>query len=341
MFFEDLPSSWIEHLRSKETEQAFLAISDNVDPFRRYVPREVTLEILMKFLKPEDVLKTLQEYYKYDERSAKIIAQEIKYNVLRPISEDLLLYQIDINKIDAGAPEPKEELKPLTNTANEEPPIIFEAKEIPVSGEKREAKDTPLIIHEEKTLPNSWGAQNEKKTFASKSFSSFGFFKDKKIKETVPDQIRAKIETFVGEKMSDKDKKIVNYNEFKTPISTFEESGEFINLDTFQVVGQKKDQVSHESKIEEITKQTPPMRQSFGDLEKRPTIETPPTQASIPIQKKPTFEPTLKTPTATNSFWGNMVKEKQIERDTTTETQKTEENSVKNSTSGNTIDLRQ
>ena len=77
------------------------------------------------------------------------------------------------------------------------------------------------------------------------------------------------------------------------------------------------------------------MKQSFEEPIKKPTVEIAPAQATIPIQKKSIIEPTLKTPTSTNSFWGNMVKEKQEERSGEQEAK------VKKSIGGNTIDLRQ
>jgi hypothetical protein len=337
---KNIPDKFLDYLQSNNIQDIIQKISEAVVNGRNYIILYAVIDIFTKKTSPENVISYLEDEYALEERDAKILAQEIKYSILRPLAEDLLLYQIDINKIDGEEPipQPKEqEVRPLSEKA-EEPPIIFEAKEIPVSGPKPEQKETPLMIHEERTVPTSWGAQEEKKTFTSKSFSSFGFFKDKKVKEVIPEPIRAKIETFVGEKISDKDKKIVNYNEYKTPVSSFEESGQFINLDTFQVVGPKKETVSHEATIQEIQKQTPSMKQVFVEHAQKEETQKNPTP--ITIQKTPlqSTEPTLKTPASTNSFWGNMIKQK---NEALVESEKKQETTAQKPLDGNTIDLRQ
>ncbi|MEK9194553.1 MAG: hypothetical protein AAB884_01955, partial [Patescibacteria group bacterium] len=95
-------------------------------------------------------------------------------------------------------------------------------KPIPFAVPKELADSKPLIIHEESSFAKASEDKKKRPSFRG-FFPSLGFLKPKDQK---PPETRAQIET--PNEARGKEKKVVHYSEFRTPVSPFGEEGKFI-----------------------------------------------------------------------------------------------------------------
>jgi len=235
------------------------------------------LRLQIKDLEPQNFTQELSSQLNVDYEVAKSIAREIKKQILEPISQTLLRWEVDINRIAVGGLS-FSEIKPPTKPEIEkkiepkplpvEPPTEAELNPAPfptsptipttpslVAPTIPPPADKPFIIHQE-TEPKPVG---ERKRGTP---PIIGWFQKEKPKRTEP-AIKVELET-PGPKIEEKKEpivakteapkqKVIHYREVEMPTPFGKpgiqpsketqppkpEESKVINLDTFRVVKEK------------------------------------------------------------------------------------------------------
>lgn len=220
------------------------------DEQKKTIPRLI-LRIEIQDLEPQFFSGELANELGLDKTKAQIITTKIKKSVFEPIKNKLIDYGIDINLLDRfeippfSAKKIKKEtgfvvLERIGEQKTLEPtfvPIITgaETTKKPLEGAPFDiTQGKPLIIHKEEP-------ETEER---EKPFKGFGFPLDfLRPEKPISEPIKVKIEGPSGETQKPKkeslfgskqEKRIVNYSELRTPLTSFgQPEADIINLETF------------------------------------------------------------------------------------------------------------
>jgi len=149
-------------------------------------------------------------------------------------------------------------------------PEASTGKTLKVEGGAEPAKDGPLILHRENTSKEK--SYSKKESSGSKGFTlPFGMFKNREdSSRDLSDPIRASVETppeyiqkikerteGMSKKLKSEKKRIVHYNELRTPLTPFSKEGKFIKTDSFQKKGGAESPLQPQASKQPLEKPTP------------------------------------------------------------------------------------
>lgn len=267
--FKMVPDSLREYFSSEATTALIRSITKEAELVQPGAIANVVYRLITKDLSAHDFIGGMGEQLGVSTRRAQAIARALKELVFEKVRNELFVWGVDIsaiNVLDAPSLADMRIDEEGDLTADEAPlPAKERAVQLEVSSsaivpeqavpvrpvppflsrgpEKQPPKQTPgapLIIHEEKRLPERAPAEQPRKKF----FFPMNFFKPK----PAPQSVTAQIETGgmrpkqVGpneppKQQPNAQKKVIFYSESKTPLTPFSTtaSSDVINLQTFEL----------------------------------------------------------------------------------------------------------
>jgi hypothetical protein len=252
---EEIPKHLLEYFGSEKTAAIVADINKKAGLYSTGAIARALYELLVKNLPAHDFISYLEENLNVTPKRAAAIAKEIKERILEREREDLFRWGINISDINVlNAPSLEDlvkEYEEYEEVESETPPeekripleeiggLPTKQKEVEIEIKKEEIppapkEDAPLILHEEKTLVE----EKKPPMKTSKGLPLLGFFKAGR-EATPPKTLpKATVETPEGKNKilgliplpKKEEKKVVHYSEFRTAITPFGASEEFIKI---------------------------------------------------------------------------------------------------------------
>ncbi len=176
-------------------------------------------QVILGFVHPDDLLKTLQEKLGIDQRICDEIASDIEAGIVGGLTGSISSIYEPMGEIKPTA----ERVVSLENIggAEEEESIPVETSSVTLKEQKTE---TPFILHEE-IVPEG-NIASQKSVFRSVTAPLGGFFLKKRPATGEPRSAFAKLE-IPG--IKSEEKRVVHYSETRTPLGALEEPA-FLNV---------------------------------------------------------------------------------------------------------------
>ena len=241
VLLNQVPEEIREYLASEQTTVLINGIRDEADVVLPGALPKLLFRLETKDLSVHDFVEAIERNLGVKPPKSLAIAKAIKERVLEPKRYTLSQWGVDISFLDVAqapnlgefrpfeapgaASEPEKiSLEQLTTETGQNVPVQEETLASSANTAEQTKEGAPLILHREETLTG------EKKS-SIRGFSFPGFFKSKKTEAESPPTVKVKIET--PGQGPDKEKRVVHYSEFRTPVTPFNENNELINLEVF------------------------------------------------------------------------------------------------------------
>jgi hypothetical protein len=344
--FKMVPDSLREYFASETTTSLIRSITKEAGLVEPGAIANVVFRLITKDLSAHDFIDGTAEQLGLSTRRAQAIARALKELVLEKVRNELFVWGVDISAINVvnapslddmrideeGGVNTNEASSPATERTvqlNTVGSVVAPEQKVPVRSvpsflsrpqgkqEPQKAPGAPLIIHEEKHLPERSPSEPPRKKF----FFPMNFFKPK----PVPQSITAQIETGGAQQKpatniespkppASTQKKVVFYSESKTPVTPFSTtaSSDVINLQTFELARRQGGSVPAPQPVKPITAPSltqspsqqpprPPMpQQPQGPLPQRPVLPTAPTGIP-PAPQRPSAPSPIQSPSSERS----------------------------------------
>ena len=311
--YENLPDKLSGMLFAEETAALVkkIAIAHHLDAERTFRLSQLIALVLMGFVSRGEITLQLTENLFLNYRHAGEIAEELNEKIFTPVARELDATYKPAEELKTtweeksrasfwGSREQKNGNTP--HTQKEDATIhLATLEDIPEI-----AESAPLILHEEKKVVQ------EKPKFSFKGLSGFSFFdKSKKSAPESQGSVTVRVET-----PKEAPERVIHYNELHTPLTPFDTTKNFINLETFHAPNTESP-VSTTQKAEAV-------------VQKQEKEQKEPWSFNFKFFKPQTTPPLPKTPLATlTSPHTTTLQQNRLISETKEPTQ-----------SGNTLDLR-
>lgn len=285
-------------------------------------------QLILGLMHFEDLSNQIQNKLSVDKRLGDELAADIQNKIIIGLEDDIReVYEpitdiiekersassIDLETFDAERPKERE---------------IKIQTESPIGRLENLKTGEPLIISREEIL-------TEEKKPSIRGFSFPGFFKTKKTEPESQPAVKVKIET--PAQSPNKEKRVVHYSEFRTPITPFNESNEFISLENFSKKTAEPIKIAPPIAKEGVGPERSGQKPTLEPIVPKPEVIPVAEQAPMPKETNPET-PTEKKP-AKNFLW--FGKQKNAGGQSPNPTLKPAENPKSQpSIEGNIIDLR-